>query len=186
MRSARVRVAPASLVAALAAVVLAANAVTAAEQADKERVRPALAVGSDPHDELGKDMNGEKIRLSDYRGKVVIVSFWASWCEPCKKELPVLAGVARRVGPEHMKIIAINFHDDNERFRAVVKILKEYPITMLRDASGRAARSYDVRAIPRMIVIGRDGKVASDRTGYGEGSLPGFIDELNRLLAQTT
>jgi thiol-disulfide isomerase/thioredoxin len=181
MRSALLRGAAAAFVA-----LLASGVVAGAEKAGQERVRPALPVGSDPFDDLGKDINGDKIRLSDHRGKVVIVSFWASWCEPCKKELPVLAGVAKRVGPEHMKIIAINFHDDNERFRAVVKILKEYPITMLRDAGSKAARKYDVRAIPRMIVIGRDGKVASDHTGYGEGSLPGFVDELNRLLAQKT
>ncbi len=98
----------------------------------------------------------------------------------------MLAGLAQRVGPDHMKIIAINFHDDTSRFRAVVKILKDYPITMLRDANSKTAKKYDVRAIPRMIIIGRDGKVAADHTGYGEGSLPEFIDELNRLLAQKT
>jgi thiol-disulfide isomerase/thioredoxin len=159
----------------------------AAEQSgEKKRASPSLAVGSQPHDELGRDIANGPVRLGDHRGKVVIVSFWASWCEPCMKELPVLAGVARRVGPEHMKIIAINFQDDGKRFRMVVDILKDYPITMLRDASGKAARRYEVRAIPRMIIIGRDGKVASDHTGYGESSLPGFIEELNRLLAQPT
>jgi thiol-disulfide isomerase/thioredoxin len=160
---------------------------TAADSPDeKKRERPALAAGSSPPDELGRDINGEQVKLRDHLGKVVIVSFWASWCEPCKKELPVLAGVAKRVGPDHMKIIAINFHDDTSRFRAVVKILQDYPITMLRDGGSKTAKKFDVRAIPRMIVIGRDGKVASDHTGYGEGSLPEFVDELNRLLAQKT
>ena len=152
--------------------------------AAENRKLPSLEVGSmPPHDELGRDIKGDQVRLSDHRGKVVIVSFWASWCEPCKKELPVLAGLARRVGPEHMKIIAINYKDDNERFRQVVKILEDYAITMLRDANGRAARRYQVRGIPRMVVIGRDGKVAADHTGYGESALPGLIEELNRLLA---
>lgn len=164
----------------------AASMAFSADAPDQERVRPALATGSAPHDDLGRDIKGDAIRLSDHVGKVVIVSFWASWCEPCKKELPVLAGLAQRVGPDHMKIIAINYHDDPDRFRAVVKILKDYPITMLRDANSRTAKKYDVRAIPRMIIIGRDGKVASDHTGYGEGSLPGFIEELNQLLAQKT
>lgn len=172
--------------AALWSALFATSLAAAADTPDKQRVRPALAAGSAPHDDLGRDIKGDAIRLSDHVGKVVIVSFWASWCEPCKKELPVLAGLAQRVGPDHMKIIAINFHDDPERFRAVVKILKDYPITMLRDANSRAAKKYDVRAIPRMIIIGRDGKVASDHTGYGEGSLPGFIEELNQLLAQKT
>jgi thiol-disulfide isomerase/thioredoxin len=155
-------------------------------KAGKAREWPTLATGSAPIDELGKDISGDAVKLSDHHGKVVIVSFWASWCGPCKKELPVLAALAKRVGPDHMKIIAINYKDEARPFRMVVDILKDYPITMLRDANGKAARRYDVRAIPRMIVIGRDGKVASDHTGYGESALPGFIEELNRLLAQTT
>jgi thiol-disulfide isomerase/thioredoxin len=145
---------------------------------------PSLEIGSVPHSDLGKDMQGKAVRLSEHQGKVVIISFWASWCEPCKKELPVLAGLARRVGGDHMKIIAINFQDDAKRFKYVVEVLKDYPITMLRDAGGKAARRFNVRAIPRMIVIGRDGKVAADHTGYGESALPGLLEELNALLAK--
>lgn len=158
---------------------------SAAEPA-KEKPRPSLAVGSIPEDALGKDIDGNQVRISDHAGKVVILSFWASWCGPCKKELPVLAGLAKRVGPEHMKIIAINYHDEQKPFKFVVNVLKDYPITILRDQASKTARKFDVQAIPRMIVIGRDGKVSSDHTGYGEGALPGLIDELNALLAQKT
>lgn len=170
----------------LALLVMAATALAARPALADSNDRPAFAVGSAPVDELGKDIRGETIRLSEHAGKVVILSFWASWCGPCRKELPVLASVARRVGPQHMKIIAINFKDQAKPFSMVVDILKDYPITMLRDANGKAARRYNVTAIPRMIIIGRDGKVAADHTGYGESSLPGFIEELNRLLAQET
>jgi thiol-disulfide isomerase/thioredoxin len=162
-------------------------ALMAAGSAAAEKAKskyPSLEIGSVPHDQLGRDIDGHPVTLSDHRGKVVIVSFWASWCEPCKKELPVLAGLARRVGPDHMKIIAINFEDDANRFKFVVDVLKDYPITMLRDQGGKAARRFGVRAIPRMVVIGRDGKVAADHTGYGESALPGLIQELNTLLAQ--
>jgi len=148
--------------------------------------RPSLLVGSIPEDELGKDLKGNKIRISDYHGKVVIVSFWASWCGPCKKELPVLAGVVKRVGPDHLQVIAINYRDEYEPFKYVVNVLKDYPITILRDANGKMARKYDVRAVPRMILIGRDGKVAADHTGYGESMIPELVDQLNALLAQNS
>src|SRR5262245_50890326 len=107
-----------------------------------ERERPALEVGSIPENDLGKDIEGNRILVSDLHGKVVIVSFWASWCGPCLKELPVLAGVAKQVGPEHLQIIAINYKDESERFRYVVKVLKDFQITMLRDQYGKAATKY--------------------------------------------
>jgi thiol-disulfide isomerase/thioredoxin len=177
----------AALFAAFLGLLVPAALVGIAGAEEKEKTEwPSLPVGSMPIDELGRDIRGEPIKLSDHLGKVVIVSFWASWCEPCRKELPVLAGVAKRVGPEHMKIIAINFKDQTRPFKMVVDILKDHPITMLRDANGKTARRYGVRAIPRMVIIGRDGKVAADHTGYGEGSLPGFIEQLNQLLAQKT
>jgi thiol-disulfide isomerase/thioredoxin len=173
---------------ALAACLVFALGVALAGAAEKERERPALAVGSVPWDELGKDVDGNKIAISDHRGKVVIVSFWASWCGPCRKELPILANVVKKVGPDHLKLIAINYHDEQKPFRIIADALKTLPITVLRDSSGKAARKFDVQGIPRMIIIDRDGKVVADHTGYGEGSVNEIVEELNRVLqaGQTT
>jgi thiol-disulfide isomerase/thioredoxin len=163
---------------------LSVGAAAGAEPAAKHE-RSSLPVGSVPEDELGKDLKGNKVRISDYHGKVVIVSFWASWCGPCKKELPVLAGVVTRVGPDHLQVLAINYRDEYEPFKYVVNVLKDYPIIFLRrDPNDRTAKKYRVQGIPRMIIIGRDGKVAADHTGYGEDMIPELIDQLNALLAQ--
>jgi thiol-disulfide isomerase/thioredoxin len=172
-----------AVAAALITCALLLDASAAEKKAEKS---PALAVGSVPEDLLGKDVAGKTIRVSDYQGKVVIVSFWASWCGPCRKELPVLASVVKQVGPDQLKVVAINYRDEQKPFRMVVDVLKDYPITILRDQNGKAARKFEVSGIPRMIVIGRDGKVAADHTGYGEDALPGLIKELNQLLAQRT
>ena len=171
------------LAAMLAMTGLFAGAALAEEPAAKPQ-RPSLPVGSVPEDELGRDLKGNKIRISDYHGRVVIVSFWASWCGPCRQELPLLAGVVKRVGPEQLQVIAINYRDDPEPFKYVVKVLKDFPITILRDPNGKAAKKYEVLGIPRMIIIDRDGKVAADHTGYGESMIPELVDQLNDLLAQ--
>jgi thiol-disulfide isomerase/thioredoxin len=161
-----------------------AGAVVATESV---KVWPTLPVGAIPADELGKDLDGNQVRISDYHGKVVILSFWASWCGQCRKELPVLAGVVKRVGLDHLKVIAVNFQDETKPFKYVVNVLKDYPITILRDAKGKTAKTFEVQAIPRMIIIDRDGKVVADHTGYGEGSIPELVEELNAaLLAQPT
>ena len=59
-------------------------------------------VGDTPFDLVGKTSTGKEIKVSDYKSKVVIVSFWASWCGPCKKELPILAGIQKSATPENL------------------------------------------------------------------------------------
>jgi thiol-disulfide isomerase/thioredoxin len=163
-------------------VALALCAALPAAADSKAREHRGLAVGAVPFDELGKDIDGKDVTISEHHGKVVIVSFWASWCGPCRKELPVLANVAKKVGADHLKVISINYRDDQKAFRIVADALKTLPITILRDSNGKAARKFDVQGIPRMIIIDRDGKVAADHTGYGEGSVAEIVDELNRVL----
>src|SRR6187455_345793 len=113
---------------ALAALPIAANS----DEPAKKREPPVFPVGSVPEDDLGKDIDGNKVRISDYHGKVVILSFWASWCEPCRKELPVLAGVVKQVGPDQLQVIAVNHRDDLQPFRYVVSVLKDYPIKFMK------------------------------------------------------
>ena len=149
---------------------------------EKDREYPTLAVGAVPYDELGKDVDGNEVRISDNHGKVVIVSFWASWCGPCRKEIPIVANIAKKVGPDQLKVISINYKDETKSFKIIADALKTLPITILRDYNGKAARKFDVRGVPRMIIIDRDGKVAADHVGYGEGSVEEIVDELNRVL----
>ena len=170
---------------ALALVLTGIFALAADAESTEKRAGPAFPVGSVPADDLGKDIKGNKVLLSDYHGKVVILSFWASWCEPCRKELPVLAGVVKQVGPDHLQVIAVNHRDDVQPFKYVVNVLKDYPIKFMKhDPYAKVAKKFGVQGIPRMIIIGRDGKVAADHIGYGEGMIPVLVDQLNKLLAE--
>lgn len=141
------------------------------------------AVGDTPHDLLGK-ANGKEIKISDYRGKVVIVSFWATWCGPCMKELPVLSGIQKSATPEQLQVIAVNYKESRQQFRRIVKALDGTQMQMVSDAKGKIGNKFGVEGIPHMVIIGRDGKVAAVHIGYGEGMLPALIEEINDIASQ--
>lgn len=69
-----------------------------------------------------------------------------------------------------------HYRDEQKPFRIIADAQKTLPITILRDANGKTARKFDVRGVPRMIIIDRDGKVAADHTGYGEGSVEEIVE----------
>jgi thiol-disulfide isomerase/thioredoxin len=175
----QLRMLAAALKVTLATVLL----VGSAHAADK------LKVGDLPPDRLGKATSGEAIRLSAYRGQIVIVSFWASWCGPCRKELPMLVGLQKAAKTNTLTVVSVNWRESAEQFRQIRKALKDTlesgALTLVSDTSGAIGSRYGVQAIPHMVVIGRDGRIAAIHIGYAEDALPGLIDEINALWTQT-
>jgi peroxiredoxin len=115
-------------------------------------------------------LDGKTVSLSDYAGKKVVVSYWASWCGPCKVEMPEL----REFYNQHHKvnsnfeILAISIDEnrsDAERYAAAEKL----PFPVLLDPQSKTADAYAVEGIPTMFVIGKDGKVEYAHTGLQEG-----------------
>lgn len=143
------------------------------------------AVGTVPPDFKTKNVvTGETLRLSEQRGKIVVLTFWATWCGPCRKELPILEAVQRQVGKDHLEVLAVAFHETPDNFRQLKKVATEkgWQLALIEDDSGRIASHYEIKAIPHLFIIGRDGKVLAEHTGYGESSLDSLVDELNRAL----
>jgi thiol-disulfide isomerase/thioredoxin len=121
------------------------------------------------------------VRLTDYAGKVVVVSFWASWCGPCREELPVLEKLQQTAGPGKLAVVAVNWQQPG----SVVKELKKnvaLQMTVTSDVTGRAGRNYGVRAIPHMVLVGKDGNIAFINIGYGKSSLQHMLDAVNAAL----
>jgi len=158
-------------IAALAALLLAAPA-------------HALTLGEAPPDALGSELSGHEVRVSEHRGKVVVVSFWASWCGYCRKELPALAGLQEVGGKDRLQVVAVNTMDDRDVYFALRRKLKGIDLTMTRDAHEEIREAYGVEGIPHLFIIDRDGKLAFELTGYGEESLQRIVDEINRQLAR--
>jgi thiol-disulfide isomerase/thioredoxin len=103
-----------------------------------------MKVGDMVPDDLGRDAAGNRVHLSDYRGKLVIVSFWPSWCGPCRKELPVLAAIQKKGTRDKIAIFAVNWREGADQFRQIRRALKDFDLTLVSDESGRFGRQYGV------------------------------------------
>jgi thiol-disulfide isomerase/thioredoxin len=125
----------------------------------------------------------EDVTLSSQRGKVVILTFWASWCGPCKREHPILEGAQRAVGKDKLVVFAVNYRDRPEALAAIKKPASKWQINVMTDPGDRAARLYSISGIPHLFMIGRDGKVVANHLGYGDRSLEELLADINQALA---
>jgi thiol-disulfide isomerase/thioredoxin len=146
----------------------------------------ALKVGDDPPEAFGKSSTGEVIHVRDYRGRIVVISFWATWCGPCRKELPVLVNLQKHATKEKVVVLSVNWRQDYREFVEIKRIFKNLgtDITLISDEYGRTGDAYGVRAIPHMIIVGRDGKIVAIHVGYSEDDIPLLVEEINSAWAK--
>lgn len=139
--------------------------------------------GDVPPPMLGLTHDGARVQVPDFAGKVVVVTFWATWCPYCLKELPVLENVQNKVGKDHIEVIAVNT-ENRETYRAAWRLLNPtLHLALLHDADGAAQETYGVKSLPHMVIIGRDGHIVRVWHGYSADALPAICDDLNRALA---
>lgn len=113
-----------------------------------------------------KDLAGKTVKLSDLRGKVVLVTFWATWCGPCKKEMPELQKFQKEHEDKGVEVLAVNIDDFNSRSK-IKPFLEENDLrirVLLEDPA--QLTGYDYSGIPALYVIDREGRIAHARTGY--------------------
>src|SRR3954462_11248941 len=84
-----------------------------------------IGIGDTPPDHLGKSHQGDDVRVTAFHGKVVVVTFWASWCGYCRKELPVLAGLQDAAGKARLEVVAVNYQDDRDAYLAIARKLND-------------------------------------------------------------
>lgn len=131
---------------------------------------------------LGLSRDGERLEASAYRGKILVVTFWASWCAPCRAELPVLEGLQIAMGKERVQVVAINI-EDRDQFRRISRNMPAFNLQMAHDIGRRAHDAYGVKAIPHLLIIGRDGKIVRKYIGYNEDSIVHILEDIKKALA---
>jgi peroxiredoxin/outer membrane lipoprotein-sorting protein len=111
-----------------------------------------------------QSLEGKTYKLSDLKGKVLLLDFWATWCPPCREELPIIEKLHKEFSGKGLVVLGIN--DENKA--TVQQFVKQQKLTFtnLLDSGGAVARAYKVTAIPRVILIDKDGKIVKDITGY--------------------
>ncbi|PIQ98032.1 MAG: thiol-disulfide oxidoreductase ResA [Nitrospinae bacterium CG11_big_fil_rev_8_21_14_0_20_56_8] len=108
-----------------------------------------------------RNLAGNRVDLGDFKGKVVVVNFWATWCAPCRVEMPSFESLYRRYRSEDLTVLAISI--DKNHDEAIRDFVNQYNLSfpVLLDTEGQAERLYPSQTIPFTYVIGRDGRVVA-------------------------
>ncbi len=104
--------------------------------------------------------------LSDYKGNVVMLNIWATWCAPCRAEMPSMQKLHEEFAPKGLKIVAVSIDDENS-VSSIRSFIKDYGLsfTVLHNPSGDIQRTYQTTGVPETIIIGKDGKIRTKVSG---------------------
>ncbi|HEY8520740.1 MAG TPA: TlpA disulfide reductase family protein [Gammaproteobacteria bacterium] len=157
-----------------------AAAVAAASTAS---VGAAGLEGAEAPDFVLRSVTGENLRLSEYRGEVVMLSFWASWCGDCRSQLEELGRMRERYRDAGVELLAISLDQSlRQAEEGAASLGSTYPV--LHDAGGAVGRLYQVERMPLMVLIDRAGKVREVFQGHRRGQEQQYLERVQALLRE--
>lgn len=130
-----------------------------------------------------KSHSGENIKLSELRGQVVMINFWASWCGPCRQEMPLLEALHARYEPLGFTLLGVNVEEDSRKARSMLDELSvSFPI--LFDNENKVSKQYDVIAMPSTVIVDRDGNIRYVHHGYKPGDEEKYQNVLRAVIRE--
>ena len=154
------------------AVLLAGSPVSA--DINSEGPAPDFALKSD---------SGENLRLSEFRGEVVMINFWASWCGPCRQEMPLLDELYAQYQPMGFTILGVNVEEDSSKAK---QMLSDAPVNfpVLFDNDSEVSKLYNVVAMPSTVLVDRNGNVRYLHQGYKPGYEEAYQQQVRALIRE--
>jgi peroxiredoxin len=130
-----------------------------------------------------KSNSGENLRLSEFRGDVVMINFWASWCGPCRQEMPLLDELYGQYEPMGFTILGVNVEEDSTQAK---QMLKDSPVNfpVLFDNQSEVSKLYKVIAMPSTVLVDRDGNVRYLHQGYKPGFEEAYQQQVRALIRE--
>jgi len=126
---------------------------------------------------------GSDVSLSQYKGQVVMINFWASWCGPCRQEMPLLESIYKKYNKLGFTMIGVNVEPDS---KAADDWLKATPVSfpILYDRDSKVSKLYDVAGIPSTVIIDRNGNLRKLHRGYKPGDENEYLDSIRTLIRE--
>ena len=144
---------------------------------------PPVAKPFAAYDFSVNDIDGTQYRLSDYRGKVVVLNFWATWCPPCREEMPAMNRAHHKLQNDKVVILAINVGEDED---TIFEFTGNYPVDfpLLMDRDGKVIKSYPVMGLPTTYIISPTGIVTHRTVGGRVWDDDKLLNELRLMSKQ--
>ena len=127
--------------------------------------------------------SGRAVRLADLKGQIVLVNFWASWCGPCRKEMPILEQLNRQYHNKGVALVGVNVEPDSG---AAAAWLKDTPVSfpILFDVDSKVSKLYQVEGMPNTVILDRKGIVRYIHRGYSAGAENEYLDQIRALIRE--
>jgi thiol-disulfide isomerase/thioredoxin len=136
--------------------------------------------GATPALELS-DLQGIKHKLADYRGKVVLVNFWATWCVPCRDEMPSIERLRASLEGRRFAVLAVNLAEPESRIRQFLDVVPvRFPVLLDRDT--QTTRAWQAKVLPATYIVGPDGAIRYRHVGELDWSKPEVRDAILKLI----